>query len=156
MLGASDEHGVRPGTENVASIVGLGTACAIVSGDLEQTAKRQFELRERLCERLSSAIPGLALVGHNPHRLPNTLNSRFPGVAGDLVLAGAPKPLLPRGRRVIRVTPEPSAVLLATGITPRQATDPARLTLGRDTRSEDVDRASVASAQSWNAAAKGR
>ncbi len=90
-LGAGHERGLRPGTENVASIVGLGAACEAVGRDLEAAASRMRALRDALWERLAAAVPGLALNGHRELRLPNTLNVRFPRATGDAVLAGAPE-----------------------------------------------------------------
>ncbi|HET6984203.1 MAG TPA: aminotransferase class V-fold PLP-dependent enzyme, partial [Myxococcaceae bacterium] len=89
-LGASHERGMRPGTENVASIAGLGVACELVGRDLESTAARVKALRDLLWARLAAAIQGLALNGHRELRLPNTLNVRFPRVSGSAVLEGAP------------------------------------------------------------------
>src|SRR5262249_61140482 len=89
--GGSQERGLRPGTENVASIVGLGAACEAAARDLEAMARRIRALRDGLWERLSLAVPGLALNGHRELRLPNTLNVRFPRTSGNAVLAGGPR-----------------------------------------------------------------
>ena len=91
VLGASHEHGLRPGTENVASIVGLGVACEVVTRDLAATAARLKALRDLLWERLASGVPGLVRNGHRELRLPNTLNVRFPRASGTAILEGAPE-----------------------------------------------------------------
>ena len=83
-LGASHEHGLRPGTENVASIVGLGVACEAVGRDLDAAASRMRALRDSLWDLLVAAVPGIALNGHRELRLPNTLNVRFPRASGKL------------------------------------------------------------------------
>lgn len=90
-LGASHERGLRPGTENVASIVGLGAACEAVGRDLDLMAARMQRLRDVFWEKLASGVPGLALNGHRELRLPNTLNVRFPRASGSAVLEGAPE-----------------------------------------------------------------
>src|SRR5262249_23074314 len=90
-LGAGHERGLRPGTENVASIVGLGAACEAVGRDLDAVAARTKGLRDLLWERLAGAVPGLVLNGHRELRLPNTLNVRFPRAGGSAVLEGAPE-----------------------------------------------------------------
>ena len=54
VLGASQERGLRPGTENVASIVGLGAACETVARDMEAAASRMRALRDRLWGRLAA------------------------------------------------------------------------------------------------------
>src|SRR6185503_2881447 len=78
LLGAGHERGLRPGTENVAAIVGLGVACSIAQRDLSTERIRVHELRERLWSRLAQAVSGITLNGHGAERLPNTLNVRFP------------------------------------------------------------------------------
>src|SRR5882762_5428914 len=85
-LGAGHERGLRPGTENVASIVGFGAACAIAQHGLDRERLRVRALRDRLWEQLAQAIPDLALNGNADHRLPNTLNVRFPRVSGETLL----------------------------------------------------------------------
>ncbi len=87
VLGAGHEHGLRPGTENVASIVGLGLACELATRDLDDLAARIRHLRDELCERLAAEIPDLRLNGDPVRRLPNTLSVRFPRVTGNEVLA---------------------------------------------------------------------
>ena len=90
-LGAGHERGLRPGTENVASIVGLGAACAAADRDLEAVAERVRGLRDELFERLEARVPGLAVNGDLAQRLPNTLNVRFPSCSGTELLARSPR-----------------------------------------------------------------
>lgn len=138
VLGANHEGGLRPGTENVASIVGLGMACAIAARDLQLEAARVRALRDLLWERLREAIPGLALNGHPIERLPNTLNVRFPGISGPALLSRVPNIAASTGSACHEGHDQPSAVILAMGISPREALGSVRLTLGRSTREEDV------------------
>lgn len=81
-LGAGHERGLRPGTENVASIVGLGAACAHVAENLDREAHRVGALRDELWRRLVATVPGVVLNGHREQCLPNTLNVRFPKASG--------------------------------------------------------------------------
>jgi len=75
LVGAGQERGRRPGTENVAAaIVALGAACRVAAERLEHEHERLAELSDDLLTRLKRAIPGLSLVGHPDERLPNTLN----------------------------------------------------------------------------------
>jgi cysteine desulfurase len=149
LLGASHERGLRPGTENVASIVGLGAACEAVGRDLEATAARLRTLRDGLWERLARAVPGLALNGHRELRLPNTLNVRFPRASGTAVLAGAPEIAASTGSACHEGHESASAVLLAMGVPPEEALGSVRLTLGRGTTEDDVVRASEALVRAW-------
>lgn len=148
-LGASHERGLRPGTENVASIVGLGAACEAVGRDLEAGASRMRALRDALWGRLAAEVPGLALNGHPELRLPNTLNVRFPRSAGDAVLTGAPEIAASTGSACHECHDSASAVILAMGVAPEDALGSVRLTLGRGTTEDDVARASEALVRSW-------
>ena len=152
-LGAGHERGLRPGTENVASIVGLGVASARAAHDLDVESARQRALRDELWERLRAAVPGLALNGHPAERLPNTLNVRFPGASGTAVLDGAPDVAASTGSACHSGHEEASSVVLAMGVDPVAALGSVRLTLGRGTTRDDVARAAAALAASWRTAA---
>ena len=149
VLGASHEHGLRPGTENVASIVGLGVACEVVTRDLAATAARLKALRDLLWERLASGVPGLVRNGHRELRLPNTLNVRFPRASGTAILEGAPEVAASTGSACHEGHESASAVLLAMGIKPGEAVGSIRLTLGRGTTEEQVRRAAEALVRAW-------
>lgn len=152
LLGAGHERGLRPGTENVASIVGLGKACELAALDLEQEAERLRALRDSLLQRLQHAIPGLQLNGHPIDRLPNTLNVSFPGVRGSAVLACAPSIAASTGSACHAGAETPSAVLVAMGIDPAVAMGAVRLTLGRFTTAQEVDAATEALVGAFRAA----
>ena len=149
VIGASHERGLRPGTENVASIVGLGVAIEVVTRDLEVTAARIRALRDLLWDRLESDVPGLALNGHRDLRLPNTLNVRFPRASGTAILEGAPEVAASTGSACHEGHESASAVILAMGIEPEEAVGSVRLTLGRGTTENDVVRAAEALVRSW-------
>lgn len=149
MLGGGHERGIRPGTENVASIVGLGAACAIARRDLERENARVRELRDRLWALLSAAIPKLALNGHSTERLPNTLNVRFPGVSATALLSRATGIAASTGAACHAGTETPSGSLLAMGIGDAEALGSVRLSLGRATSLEDTERAADELAVAW-------
>ncbi|MBL8742990.1 MAG: cysteine desulfurase, partial [Myxococcales bacterium] len=128
VVGAGHERGLRPGTENVASIVGLGAACELLGRDLEAAAKRIAALRDRLWEALSSRLPGMALNGHPTLRLPNTLNVRFPGVSGERLLALAPEIAASTGSACHEGHESASAVIVAMGVPASEALGSVRLT----------------------------
>jgi len=151
VLGASHERGLRPGTENVASIVGLGVACERVTRDLQATAARMRTRRDLLWNRLASDVPGLALNGHRELRLPNTLNVRFPGASGTAVLEGASGIAASTGSACHEGHESASAVILAMGVPPQQAVGSVRLTLGRGTTEDAVLRGAEALVRSWRA-----
>lgn len=154
-LGGGQEHGRRPGTENVPYIVGLGAACELARGRLVQGTAALVELRERLWSRLQAEVPGLRLTGHPTERLPNTLNVRFPGVLGSAVLAGAPEVAASTGSACHEGGETASSILLAMGLPPQEALGAVRLTLGHGTTAQEVDVAAAALARAWRVAAGG-
>lgn len=154
VLGAGHERGLRPGTENVASIVGLGVACAAAARDLDATSARMRSLRDALWDQLKQAVDGLRLNGHPEHRLPNTLNVRFPDTTGDAVLARAPEVAASTGSACHAGQTSASAVVLAMGVPAEQALGSVRLTLGRHTTAEEIALAADALVRAWRDAAE--
>lgn len=153
MLGASHERGLRPGTENVASIVGLGVAAEVASKTLEQEARRVAGLRDSLREALAAAISGLAVNGDGAPRLPNTLSVRFPRVAGSALLAAAPSIAASTGSACHDGHETASSIILAMGVAPDEATGTVRLSLGRLSTAQDVARAAESLITAWRALA---
>lgn len=149
LLGAGHERGLRPGTENVASVVGLGVACEVARHTLEAEALRVRALRDDLWERLRARVPGVALNGHPVQRLPNTLNVRFPGVSGSALLAATPEVAASTGSACHAGEESASSVLTAMGVEPSEALGSVRLSLGRTTTPEDVRAAAEALAGAW-------
>ena len=150
LRGACHEFGLRPGTENVAFIVGLGAACALVAADQDRESARLRALSQRLYDKLAAAIDGLALNGHPELRLPNTLSVRFPRVAGRAVLNAAPEIAASTGSACHEgMEDQPSDVVKAMGVPDDLARGTVRLSLGRETTDQDVDRASAALIAAW-------
>lgn len=149
VLGAGHEGGLRPGTENVASIVGLGVACERARLDLASESARVRALRDRLWHELSEGVPGLALNGLSSERLPNTLSVRFPRVSGSALLDAVPSLAASTGSACHAGHEEASAVVVAMSIPAREALGTIRLTLGRGTTEAEVRRAAQALAESW-------
>lgn len=152
VLGAGHERGLRPGTENVASIVGLGLACELARERLANESNALRTLRDRLWRELRSKVPGLVLHGHETERLPNTLNVRFPGVAGSAMLDATPTIAASTGSACHEGGEEPSSVLLAMGLDRVDALGAVRLSVGVTTTLDEVDRAADALAQGWRRA----
>jgi len=149
LLGGGQERGLRPGTENVASIVGFGAACALVTERLAEDARRMRRLRDSLWERLLAGIDALALNGDPDGSLPNTLSVRFPGVAGSAVLAAAPAVAASTGSACHEEREDPSGVLVAMGVPRDTARGTVRLSVGRATTEADVARAADALVAAW-------
>jgi cysteine desulfurase len=149
--GAGHERGLRPGTENVASLVGFGAACAAAARDLAASSAHALAMRERLWARLREAVPGAAINGHPTERLPNTLSVRLPGVSGDAVLARCPDVAASTGSACHAGETRAPGAVLALGVAPEEAIGTLRLTTGRRNTAEDVDRAAASLAAAWRA-----
>ena len=137
-LGGGHEQGLRSGTENVPYIVALGLACEITRKDGEETKKRITRLRDELWNGLKEQVPGLKLNGHPDLRLPNTLNVRFPGVSGNVLLVHAAEIAASTGSACHADDESPSAVIVAMGLTHAEALGSVRLSLGRGTTPQDI------------------
>lgn len=86
LSGGHQEKGRRGGTENVASIIGLGKACELAGQKMEEENTRVRELRDRLESGLLATVPKSLLNGHKNDRLPNTTNISFEYVEGEAIL----------------------------------------------------------------------
>ena len=149
-IGAGHEQGLRPGTENVASVVGLGQACEIARRSLVEEGERLSRLRDRLWSRLREAIPAIALNGYPAERLPNTLNVRFPAVAGNTLLAACPAIAASTGSACHELGDSASQVILAMGIPESEAIGSVRLSLGRCNSRAEIDLAATELIKAWN------
>jgi cysteine desulfurase len=149
-FGAGHEGGLRPGTENVPHVVGLGAAAVLARDQLPAITERLRRQRDLLHRRLADAIPGLALNGHPVERLPNTLNVSFPGVSGRELLARAPAIAASVGSACHEGGDAVSGVLGAMGISAERARGAVRLSLGVPTTDGEIMRAAAALIAVWN------
>ncbi|MCK9462837.1 MAG: cysteine desulfurase [Proteobacteria bacterium] len=156
LRGAGQESGLRPGTENVAGIAGLGAAAAAAQRDLAALAARLSSLTTRLWDALARGVPGIALNGHPVARLPNTLNVRFPGVRGGALLAAAPEIAASTGAACHAGGEEASVAITAMGVPAEAALGSVRLSIGRGTTEADVDLAAAALSRAWRELSDGR
>jgi len=139
--GASQEGGLRAGTENVPFIVALGSACRIIRETINSEYERIKRLRDILEERLLSSIKGNKLNGHKILRLPNTLNISIKGVEGRALLDSTAKLLASTGAACHEKEVSISHVLSAMGVDRDYAMGTLRLSLGRFTDREQVEEA---------------
>jgi cysteine desulfurase len=149
LVGAGHERGVRPGTENVASIVGLGAACALTRRTLSMESERVRSLRDGLWGLLKAGIPGIRLNGHPTGRLPNTLNVLFPRVRSSVLLGACPRVAASAGSACHEGGETASPVLLAMGVDPTEGLGSVRLSLGRGTTGADIRLAAEALVNAW-------
>lgn len=139
--GGGQEGGRRSGTENVPHIAALGEACRLARARLDQDQEHLRTLRDLLQARLQAGFPDLLLNGPEQERLPNTLNVSFPGLSGRAILDGIPDLAASLGAACHGAEEKPSTVLTAMGLPPELALSAVRLSIGRPTTQEEIERA---------------
>jgi cysteine desulfurase len=139
--GGGHERGIRPGTENVAGIIGLGKACQIAEENLEKNREYVSSLRDRLIKGVLEEIEASYLNGHPTKRLPNNANFRFSSIEGEsLVLQLDAKGIAAStGSACSSKKLEPSHVLMAIGLKEVDAHGSLRISLGNENTEEDID-----------------
>jgi len=141
MYGGHHQRGFRPGTENVAGIVGLGKAAEIAKASLTADAGRVGKLRDQLEGGLLERVPDARINSAGAPRTPNTTNITFDGIEGEaLVIALDLKGLAcSTGAACSSGAVEPSHVLTAIGLSADDARASLRFSLGRHTTGGDVE-----------------
>lgn len=138
--GGGQERGRRAGTENVASIVGLGKAIELAVESYPRNAPRVFAMRERLIDGLLQ-LPHTRLNGHRTKRLPGNLNISFVGVEGEALLLMLDNKGIAAssGSACTSGSLDPSHVLLSIGLPHEVAHGSLRISLSESNTDEDVD-----------------
>ena len=137
--GGGHERGLRSGTENVPAIVGFGAACELAAGRMQDLAKRQAAMRERLEHGLHGM--GAAIFGEDAPRIPNTTYFAFTGIVGETLVIGLDKAgyAVAPGAACSSANPEPSATLLAMGVDAELARGAVRFSLGAGNTPPQID-----------------
>jgi len=139
--GGGQERGRRAGTENIASVVGIGKAIELATQNLEDHMNKMTVLRDRLFEGLLK-IPHTTINGpRGDKRLPGNVNVKFRFIEGESILLSLDFEGISAssGSACTSGSLEPSHVLLAVGIPHERAHGSLRLTMGDNTTQEDVD-----------------
>ena len=139
--GGGHERGMRSGTLDVASIVGLAEASRLCVEERDSETRRLTSLRERLWSRLSSELDEIYLNGHPTERLPGNLNVSFAYVEGEALMMGISGVAVSSGSACTSASLEPSYVLRAMGVGDDLAHTSIRFGLGRQTTEAEVDAA---------------
>ena len=142
LRGGHQERGRRAGTENTASIVGLGVAAELALQNMEHENTVVRELRDRLEAGILARVPNAFATGDTANRLPNTSNIAFEYVEGEAILlllnklgiAGS------SGSACTSGSLEPSHVMRAMGIPYTAAHGTVRFSLSRSNTAEEIDR----------------
>jgi cysteine desulfurase len=138
--GGGHERGNRSGTLPVPLIVGLGEAARVAREDMVEEGARILELRDHLKARILEEIPHSIINGDPAHLLPGTLNVSFAYVEGESLIMGLKEIALSSGSACTSASLEPSYVLRAMGLDDELAHSSLRMTVGRTTTREELDR----------------
>jgi len=144
--GGGQQFGIRPGTENVPGIVGLGVAARLAAAEQPALAVRLGELRDELERRLVAVVPDALINGCQGARAPHITNASIPGTDSEallmhLDLAGI---ACSSGSACSTGTVEPSHVLTAMGVPRELGVAALRFSFGKDSTAEDVEAVSAA------------
>ncbi len=142
MTGGGQEHGLRAGTHNVPLIVGLAEALRLTALEREQRNAHMAPLRDRIIQGVLERTPEASLTGHPSERLPNHASFVIRGVEANALLAALDLEgfACSSGSACKSGAPEPSEILLAIGLPPALALSSLRVTVGKDTRLDEIER----------------
>lgn len=144
LFGAGHERGLRPGTENLPGIAGIGKACELAKEYVKKRASYLKGLSETLYKELKDLIPDVSLNGDPELRLPNTLNLCIKGIQStDLVNILSDSVAISTGSACHAGIKRPSSVLLAMGLTEEEALSSIRISLGKDNTEKEVKAAAA-------------
>jgi cysteine desulfurase len=141
MFGADHESNRRAGTENVLEIAGLGKACELVDRNLESYAANMRRTRDKMEQLLTEKFPSAKVNGHLERRLPNTLSISFPGIEANTIISEATGVAISAGAACHAESVDLSHVLVAMGVPEEIAMGTLRISTGRYTTDDDIDKA---------------
>ncbi len=141
LFGGAQEKAIRPGTENVAGIIGMNKALEIAQRDREKETERLLPLRELLERGIQEKITKTRLNGHKTQRLANNVNISFMDIEGEALILYLDEAGIytSTGSACTSASLDPSHVILALGLPYEVAHGSIRFTLGRSTTQEDID-----------------
>jgi cysteine desulfurase len=142
ITGGKQEKQLRAGTENIPYIAGMAEALRLANSERRERTPHLLELRDHLIGNVLENIHDSKLTGHPTLRLPNHASFVFKGIDGNelLIMLDFEGFACSSGSACKTGAPEPSEVLSAIGIEPDWSLGSLRVTLGKDTQSDDVDR----------------
>ena len=141
MQGGAQERTQRPGTENLASIVGMGKAIELATADIAGKAEKVSALRDRLIRGILEAIPESRLNGHPTQRLPGNCNVSIRYIEGEALLLSLDLKGIAAssGSACTSGSLDPSHVLLAIGLPHEIAHGSLRFSLNEENTMEEVE-----------------
>lgn len=141
IYGAGQENGIRPGTENVIQIVGLGKACEIAKRDLAANRQNMLSMRDRLWNGLKNNLGNKVKLNSNLENcLPNTLSIAFADIEAHVLASLVGNDLLiSTGSACHSGNTEISPVLKAMNLDPSTASGTVRISLGKGITRQEID-----------------
>jgi len=141
MQGGAQERGQRPGTENLAGIVGIGKAIELATEDVEGRAARMAAIRDHIIDRIMKEIPHVQLNGHPTKRMCGNINVSFYFVESESILLHLDFKGIAAssGSACTSGSLDPSHVLLAIGVSHEHANGSVRLSLCEENTMEEAD-----------------
>jgi len=142
LVGGPQEGGRRAGTDNVASIVGLGKAAELARATIDEENTRVRALRDRFEERLRAEVEQIEINGDPAARLPNTSNLAFLGVEAQAILLKLDQEgvCCSLGSSCTTGAVQPSHVLRAMNLTNERARSSLRFSFGRYNTEAELDK----------------
>ena len=139
--GGHHEFGMKPGTENVAGIVGITKALELANEEMEQESKKIFKLRNKLMNGILEKIPEVVINTDIKYSVPSVLSVSFNYIEGEslLLMLDMAGIAASAGSACATGSAEPSHVLSAIGASPLAAQGTLRFSLGRYNTEEDID-----------------
>ena len=139
--GGAQERGKRAGTHNTPGIVGFAKAVELATANMEESARKETELRDYLIDGILAKVPYTRLNGHRTKRLSNNANFSFRFIEGEslLILLDQHGICGSSGSACTSGSLDPSHVLLAIGLPHEIAHGSLRLTLSAETTKEEID-----------------
>jgi len=139
--GGGQQFGIRPGTENVPGIIGLGKAVELAAREQADFARRIAALRDELERRVLAVVPDAVVNAAHAARAPHISNVSIPGTDSEallmhLDLAGI---ACSSGSACSTGAVEPSHVLTAMGVPHELGVAALRFSLGKENTAEDVE-----------------
>ncbi len=141
LIGGHQERGRRGGTENVASIIGLGKACELAAEHIKEENERVKYLRDKLENEILKGVPNAMVNGDREYRLPNTTSISFEFVEGEAILLMLNEfgICASSGSACTSGSLEPSHVLRAMGVPFTAAHGSIRFSLSIYNTEEEID-----------------
>lgn len=140
--GTTHENGFKPGTVNVPSILAFTSAAQLVGKDMEKSGNKFQKLREGFLQKISEIDHDITVYGSNHHQLPSIIGVTISGIQGQYVM-------LECNRRGIAISTgsacqvgqqAPSRTMQAIGRSAEEAKQFIRISLGKNTTTEDIDK----------------